>query len=101
VEDGVDPLDRPEQAIAVAHVADQEADVPPRAVALPLVELLGLIAPEDAHDLGLESEEMIDEAGTDRAGAAGDQDAATPVGLGECDLPLLVSGHGQPGPSET
>ena len=70
-------------------------------VPLALVELLGLVASEDADDTGLELEQAIDEAGADRARTAGDQDAATPVGLGGGDLPLLVSGHRQPGPSET
>ena len=37
------------QAVAVADVADQEADVP-APMPMALVELLRLVAPEDPHD---------------------------------------------------
>ena len=66
----------PCQAITVTDVADQEAQVFAVGMALPLVELLGLVAAEDAHDGGLSLEETLDESGADGAGAAGDQHLA-------------------------
>ena len=41
------------QAVAVADVADQEADVATRSEPLALVELLRLVATEDADDRGV------------------------------------------------
>jgi hypothetical protein len=40
-----------------------------------LVELLGLVPAEDAHDVGAARDEVIDEARTDGPRTAGDQDA--------------------------
>ena len=50
VEDEVDALHRPVEPVTIADVADQEAQVLPPGVPLALVELLGLVAPEDPHD---------------------------------------------------
>jgi hypothetical protein len=74
VEHGVDAVHRPDQAIAIADVADQEPDVGSVAQTLALIELLRLVAAEDPDDLRLETEEMVDEAGPDRARTAGDED---------------------------
>ena len=53
-----------------------------RSVAQPLalVELLRLVAAEDADDLGLGAEELVDQAGADGPGAAGDEDAPAAEG---------------------
>ena len=76
MEDDVDVLGGAQQAIAVADVADQEAHVGPRAEPLALVELLGLITPEDADDARVRFEQLVHEARADRPGAAGDEHAA-------------------------
>jgi hypothetical protein len=44
------------QAIAIADVADEEADVRPGAQSLALVELLRLVAAEDPDDLRIDGE---------------------------------------------
>jgi hypothetical protein len=75
MEDGVDPVHGPDEAIPVADVTDQEPDVAPIAEALALVELLRLVPPEDPHDFRLEPEEVVDQARADRARTAGDQDS--------------------------
>jgi hypothetical protein len=75
VEDGVDPVHRTDQAIAVAHVADEEPDVAAVAQPLALVELFRLVASEDPDDLRLLAEKMIDEPSADRPGPAGDEDS--------------------------
>ena len=51
VEDHVDALAGTQQASPIADVADEEANVV-ATVAVTLVELLGLVAPQDADDLG-------------------------------------------------
>ena len=76
MEDDVDVLGRPHQPVAVADVADQEADVRTRSEPLTLVELLRLVAPEDAHDRGVGLQEVLDEAGSDRSRSPGDEHAA-------------------------
>ena len=63
-----------QQPVAVADVADQEADVP-AAMPVALVELLGLVAPEDAHDGRRRLDQMVDQARADRPGTAGDEHA--------------------------
>jgi hypothetical protein len=74
VEDGVDPVHRPHEPVAVSDVPDEEPDVSPVAQPLALVELLRLVPSEDPDNLGVEPEEVVDEAGADRAGPAGDED---------------------------
>jgi hypothetical protein len=76
VEDDVDALHGPREAIAVTHVPDQQSHVAPAAVALSLIELLGLVAAEHAHDLRLQAEQVVYQAGTDRARAARDENPA-------------------------
>jgi hypothetical protein len=75
VEDHVDAFAGAEQAVPVADVPDQEPQVP---VAMPmaLVELLCLVAPEDADDLRVERQEVVDQPPPDRPGASGDEDAS-------------------------
>ena len=75
VEDDVDPVHRPVEPVAVADVADEEADVAPVVQPLALVELLRLVAAEDPDDRRVALQEPLDEPGADRAGAAGDEDA--------------------------
>ncbi len=50
MEHDIDVLGRPQEAVPVAHVTDEESHVRPRAKPLALVELLALIAPEHPHD---------------------------------------------------
>ena len=75
VEDEVDALHRPVEPVTIADVADQEAEIPSSGVPLALVELLGLVAPEDTDDTGVELEQAVDEAGADRARTAGHEHA--------------------------
>jgi hypothetical protein len=75
VEDDVDPVHRPAEPVAVADVADEEADVAPVVQALALVELLGLVPAEDPDDRRVVLQEPLDEPGADRAGAARDEDS--------------------------
>ena len=71
MEDEVDALHRPMETVAVADVADQEAQVAPPGMPLALVELLRLVAAEDADDARLELEQPLDEPGADGARTAG------------------------------
>jgi len=75
VEDDVDPVHRPVEPVAVADVADEEADVTPVVQALALVELLRLVPAEDPDDRRVVLQEPVDEPGADRAGAARDEDS--------------------------
>jgi hypothetical protein len=75
VEDDVDPVHRPVEPVAVADVADEEADVAPVLQPLALVELLRLVPAEDPDDRRIALEEPLDEPGADRAGAARDEDS--------------------------
>jgi hypothetical protein len=77
VEDRVDPVHRPDEAIAIADVADEEADVAAIDQPAALVELLGLVATEDPDDFGSRVQESIDEPRSDRPGSARDEDALT------------------------
>ena len=74
MEDGVDALAGAQHPVTVAHVTDQEADIRARD-AMALIELLGLIAAEDAHDIGAAGEEMVDQARADGPRTARDEDA--------------------------
>jgi hypothetical protein len=74
MEDRVDPVHRPEEAVAVADVADEEADVRPVLEPLALVELLRLVAAEDPDDRRVVLDQLVNEAAPDRPGPAGDED---------------------------
>ena len=52
VEHDVDALACAKQPVAVADVADEEAEIGPPGVALTLIELIGLVTTEDATTAG-------------------------------------------------
>ncbi len=64
VEDDVDALARPQHAVAIADVADEEADAR-SGDPVALVELLRLVSPEDTHHVGPVRDEVIDQARSD------------------------------------
>ena len=75
VEDDVDALARAQQAVAVAHVADQEADARG-----PVRDGAGRTAsvssrPKTRTTAGAAVEEVVDQARADGPGTAGDEDA--------------------------
>ena len=81
VEDDVDVLRRAQQPVAVPDVADEEADLGPSSDLLPLVELLGLVAAQDADDGRLGGQQLADEVRADGPGAARDEDAPAADGV--------------------
>src|SRR5688572_25230450 len=96
VEDEVDALHRPMEPVTIADVADQEAEILPPGVPLALVELLGLVAPEDSHDACLQFEQALDEAGADRARTAGDEHATVRQLVEGLDGPASCGGQRDP-----
>jgi hypothetical protein len=77
VEDDVDAFHRPHEAIPIADIPDQEADVGQVPVALALVELLGLVASEDPDDPGIQRDQPLDQPSADRSGSSRDEDSPT------------------------
>ena len=75
VEDDVDVLGGAHQPIAIADVAHEEADVAAAAEQLALVELLGLVAAENADDGRPRGEELSHEVRAHGPGAAGHENA--------------------------
>ena len=76
VEDDVDVLHRASDAVAVADVADEKAQIASPGMHLTLIELLRLVATEDANDGGVEVQQSLHEARADGAGTAGDEHPA-------------------------
>ena len=76
MEDDVDVLRGAKQPVAIADVADEEPHVRPGPEPLALVELLGLVPAEDAHDGGVRFEGLLHQPRTDGPGPTGDEHAA-------------------------
>jgi hypothetical protein len=74
VEDEVDVLHRPLEAVAVADVADQKTEVVSPWMPLALVELLGLVSAKDADNAGVEFQQPFDKSRADRSRSSGDED---------------------------
>jgi len=62
VEDEVDVLHGSKETVAVADIADQETEVAPTGMPLALVELLRLVAAEDADHARFELQQPLDKS---------------------------------------
>jgi hypothetical protein len=67
MEDDVDSFRRAQQTVAIPDISDKETHITPPPELLALVELLRLIATEDPDDGSFCFEELLDQAGADRA----------------------------------
>ena len=65
MEDDVDALAGAQHPVTVADVTDQETNGAPGNT-MALIELLGLVSPEDTNDVGAVRDKVIDEARADR-----------------------------------
>jgi hypothetical protein len=74
MEDEVDVLHGPLETVTIADVSDQETQVTPPGMPLALVELLGLVAAEDADHARLELEQPLDKSRADGSGSASHKD---------------------------
>ena len=74
MEDEVDVLHGPLETVTIADVADQETEITPPGMPLALVELLGLVAAEDADHARLEFQQPFDKSRADGSRSAGHED---------------------------
>ena len=74
MEDEVDVLHGSKESVAVADVADQETQVAPPGMPLAVVELLRLVAAEDADHARLELQQPLDESRADGSRSPGHED---------------------------